>query len=310
MLRYTLKRILIGILALFVLACVTFFLVRLMPGSPFQTGSVSEQVVEAVEREYGLDRPLPEQFMTYMGNLLRGDLGVSYEDPGVKVTDIIGRTWRITASLGVPALILAILAGTFFGILRAVSKRRIVREAISAVGMVLAGIPGFAVAILLLLLFSVQLGLLPASGLLTPAHYILPVTSLAVYPTAVITRLTGNALESEMEKEYVLFARAKGLGRKRIIFTHALKNAWRPVLNYIGPASAFLLTGSFVVESIFTIPGIGREFVNSITNRDYTLIMGLTVFMGAVVIGVNLVTDLLSAWLDPAVRRAYQEEAG
>lgn len=310
MLRYTLKRILTGILALFVLACVTFFLVRLMPGSPFQTGSVSEQVVEAVEREYGLDRPLGEQFLTYMGNLLRGDLGISYEDPGVKVTEIIGRTWGITASLGVPALIVAILAGTAFGIARAVSKNRCVREVISAVGMILAGIPGFAAAILLLLVFSVQLKWFPASGLLSPAHYVLPVLSLAIYPAAVIMRLTGNALETEMEKDYVLFDRAKGLGRKRIIFTHALKNAWRPVLNYIGPASAYLLTGSFVVESIFTIPGIGREFVNSITNRDYTLIMGLTIFMGAVVIEVNLITDLLGAWLDPTVRRSYQEEAG
>ncbi len=310
MLRYTLKRILTGILALFVLACVTFLLVRFMPGSPFQTGSVSEQVVEAVEREYGLDRPLGEQFLTYMGNLLRGDLGISYEDPGVKVTEIIGRTWGITASLGVPALIVAILAGTTFGIARAVSKNRCVREVISAVGMILAGIPGFAAAILLLLVFSVQLKWFPASGLLSPAHYVLPVISLAIYPAAVIMRLTGNALETEMEKDYVLFDRAKGLGRKQIIFTHALKNAWRPVLNYIGPASAYLLTGSFVVESIFTIPGIGREFVNSITNRDYTLIMGLTIFMGAVVIAVNLITDLLGAWLDPAVRRSYQEEAG
>ena len=247
MLRYTLKRILTGILALFVLACVTFLLVRLMPGSPFQTGSVSEQVVEAVEREYGLDRPLGEQFLTYMGNLLRGDLGISYEDPGVKVTEIIGRTWGITASLGVPALIVAILAGTAFGIARAVSKNRCVREVISAVGMILAGIPGFAAAILLLLVFSVQLKWFPASGLLSPAHYVLPVISLAIYPAAVIMRLTGNALETEMEKDYVLFDRAKGLGRKQIIFTHALKNAWIPVLNYIGPASAYLLTGSFVV---------------------------------------------------------------
>ena len=309
MLRYTLKRILTGILALFVLVCVTFFLVRLMPGSPFQNGSVSEQVVEAVEREYGLDRPLGEQFLTYLGNLLRGDLGISYEDPGTKVTEIIGRTWGITASLGVPALIAAILAGTAFGIVRAVSKNRGVREVISAAGMILAGIPGFAAAILLLLIFSVQLKWFPASGLLSPAHYVLPVSSLAIYPAAVIMRLTGNALETEMEKDYVLFDRAKGLGRRQIIFTHALKNAWRPVLNYIGPASAYLLTGSFVVESIFTIPGIGREFVNSITNRDYTLIMGLTIFMGAVDIAVNLITDLLGAWLDPAVRRSYQEEA-
>ena len=172
--------------------------------------------------------------------------------------------------------------------------------------MLAAGIPNFAVAILLLLVFSVKLGWFPAAGLLTPAHYVLPVISLALYPAAVISRLTGNTLSAELGKQYVLFARAKGLGRGRIIFTHALKNAWIPVLNYVGPASAFLLTGSFVVESIFTIPGLGREFVSSITNRDYTLILGLTVFMGMVVILVNLVTDLVCAWMDPRMRRSYR----
>ena len=177
--------------------------------------------------------------------------------------------------------------------------------AVSRVGMLLAGIPNFAAAILLLLVFSVKLKWFPSAGLLSPAHYVLPVAALMLYPMAVISRLTGNALAAEMDRQYVLFARAKGLGRGRILFTHALKNAWVPVLNYVGPASAFLLTGSFVVESIFTIPGLGREFVSSVTNRDYTLILGLTVFMGTVVILVNLATDLVCAWLDPKLRRAY-----
>ena len=159
-----------------------------------------------------------------------------------------------------------------------------------------------------MLIFSVKLRLLPASGLLSPVHYILPTAALSLYPMAVISRLTGNTLRTELQKDYVLFARAKGLGRWRTIFTHALKNAYLPVLSYAGPASASLLTGSFVIESIFTIPGLGREFVSSITNRDYTLILGLTVFMGTVVIAVNLLTDLLCAWLDPRMRRAYREE--
>lgn len=308
MAAYTFKRLATGLVSLFVLATVTFFLVRLIPGSPFQNGGVSSQVVEAVEEEYGLNEPLFDQYLTYMGNLVRGDLGVSYQEPDTTVAEIIGRTWPVTVSLGLTALLVAAVLGTGLGILRAVSQRRIVRESISAVGMLLAGIPNFAVAILLLLAFSVKLGWFPSSGLFTPAHYVLPVVSLALYPTAVISRLTGNALAAEMGKQYVLFARAKGLGRGRIIFTHALKNAWIPVLNYVGPASAFLLTGSFVVESIFTIPGLGREFVSSITNRDYTLILGLTVFMGMVVILVNLVTDLVCAWMDPGMRRSYSEK--
>ena len=306
MLRYTLKRLATGLVSLFVLATVTFFLVRLIPGSPFQNGGVSDQVVEAVEEEYGLNEPLFDQYLTYMGNLIHGDLGVSYQEPDTTVAEIIGRTWPVTVSLGLAALLAAVVLGTGLGILRAVSKSRIVREGILAGGMLAAGIPNFAVAILLLLVFSVKLGWFPAAGLLTPAHYVLPVISLALYPAAVISRLTGNTLSAELGKQYVLFARAKGLGRGRIIFTHALKNAWIPVLNYVGPASAFLLTGSFVVESIFTIPGLGREFVSSITNRDYTLILGLTVFMGMVVILVNLVTDLVCAWMDPRMRRSYR----
>ena len=284
MMRYTWKRILTGIVSLFLLATVTFFLVRLIPGSPFQRGGVSEQVVEAVEEEYGLNDPLIEQYLSYMGNLLKGDLGISYQDPGTSVEEIIGRVFY------------------------AASEKRAVKKVIGSLGMLAAGIPGFAAAILLLMVFSVKLKWFPSSGLFSFSHYILPVTALSLYPTAVITRMTGHALDEEMAKDYVLFARAKGLKKSRIIFTHALKNAWFPVLNYIGPASAFLLTGSFAIESVFTIPGLGREFVMSIANRDYTLILGLTVFMGTVVILLNLLTDLLGAWLDPSVRRAYRKK--
>lgn len=308
MARYTCRRILTGILSLFVLITVTFFLVRIIPGSPFQRGGVSESVVEAIEQEYGLNEPLFTQYLSYIGGVLHGDLGISYQDPAVRVTEVIARAWPVTASVGAAALIVSLILGTGLGILSAVSGRRSVKQVISAGGMIAAGIPGFAAAILLMLVFSVKLKLLPASGLLSPVHYILPVAALSLYPAAMVSRLVSSTLETELTKDYVLFARAKGLGRRQVIFTHALKNAYLPVINYIGPASASLLTGSFVVESTFTIPGLGREFVGSITNRDYTLILGLTVFMGAVVIFVNLITDLLCAWLDPKTRRAYREE--
>ena len=308
MARYTCRRILTGILSLFVLITVTFFLVRIIPGSPFQRGGVSESVVEAIEQEYGLNEPLFTQYLSYIGGVLHGDLGISYQDPAVRVTEVIARAWPVTASVGAAALIVSLILGTGLGILSAVSGRRSVKQVISAGGMIAAGIPGFAAAILLMLVFSVKLKLLPASGLLSPVHYILPVAALSLYPAAMVSRLVSSTLETELTKDYVLFARAKGLSRRQVIFTHALKNAYLPVINYIGPVSASLLTGSFVVESIFTIPGLGREFVGSITNRDYTLILGLTVFMGAVVIFVNLITDLLCAWLDPKTRRAYREE--
>lgn len=309
MLRYTGKRIATGMLSLFVLATVTFFLIHYMPGSPFQSGAVSPQVVEALEKEYGLGEPLFIQYLSYMGGLLKGNLGISYAEPGTSAAEIIGRAWPLTASLGLAALLTAVLVGTALGILRAVSGRRAVKGIISAGEMLAAGIPGFAAAFLLLFVFSMKLKLLPVSGLLSPAHYILPTVSLALYPAAVISRLLGNALETELRKEYVVFARMKGLGAGRIVLTHALKNAYLPVLRYLGPASAYLLTGSFAAESIFNIPGLGREFVNSITNRDYTLIMALTIFMGTVVILANLLTDLLCAWLEPRTRRQLSESS-
>ena len=305
MVRYTVRRILTGIAALFMLATVTFFLVHLMPGSPFRGNTVSEQVAEAVEREYGLDQPVLTQYRVYMGNLLRGDLGISYQEPGVRVTQIIGRAWPITLSVSIPALILAVVGGTLLGVWGAMTKRQAVKTAIRAAGMLVAGIPSFAAAVILLLVFSVRLRVLPASGLLTPAHYVLPTVALALYPMAVVSRMMANALEKEMESGYVRFAQAKAMGGLQTVWYHALRHAWLPVLHYIGPAAASLLTGSFVIESIFTIPGLGREFVSSITNRDYTMILGLTVFMGTVVIVLNLVTDLLSTWLDPRLRRQF-----
>lgn len=304
MLRYTCKRLATGILALYVLVTAAFFLTRMMPGSPFQGGDATEAVTAAVEEAYGLKEPLWRQYGTYMENLLKGDLGISYKKPGVTVRQVIGRGWPATASVGFLAVVTAALFGTLLGIWQALSKRRAVRGSIFLGTLLGAGIPNFVLALLLALGFGVKLKLFPIAGLTEPAGYILPVLSLAVYPTAVITKTMCHALEDELEKEYVKMARAKGLKWRRTVVGHMLKNAWIPVLNYIGPAAAFLLTGSFAVESIFTIPGLGREFVNSIANRDYTLILGLTVFMGVVVIGVNLVTDLLCAWLNPAVRRA------
>ncbi len=306
MLEYIGKRILTGILSLFVLVTAAFFLTRMIPGSPFQAGNVSEDVLHSLEEEYGLDRPVTEQYISYMGNLLRGDLGVSYKKPGVSVADIIARAWPPTAALGGLAVAVSAIAGTTLGAWQAVSERKGVRGGIFLGTLLGTAIPNFAIALLLMLVLGVELKLLPVAGLGSWKHYILPVISLSAYPTAVITRLMHTSFRAEMRQDYVTMARAKGLKFWQAAFTHILRNAWIPVLNYIGPSAAFLMTGSFAVESIFTIPGLGREFVNSIANRDYTLILGLTVFMGVVVMGVSLATDLLCAWLDPRIRRAWR----
>ena len=308
MIRYTGKRFLISLLSVWMLITVAFFLTRQMPGSPFQTGNVSGEVLEQMEQEDGLDQPVSVQYVTYMRNLLHGDLGISYMNPGESVTEVIARALPTTLSLGILAVIVSLVAGTLLGMLQAFSQKRWVRTTILFGTIFGAGIPNFVIALLLALVFGVQWKLLPVVGLDSWTSYLLPVLSLAAYPTAVVTRLMCHACRQELQKEYVVLAKVKGLSMRRIAWTHVWKNAWIPVLNYAGPAAAFLLTGSFVVESIFTIPGLGREFVNSIANRDYTLIMGLTIFMGVVVIGVNLAVDLLCAWMDPRIRKSYLKD--
>ena len=308
MIRYTGKRFLISLLSVWMLITVAFFLTRQMPGSPFQTGNVSGEVLEQMEQEYGFDQPVSAQYVTYMRNLLHGDLGISYMNPGESVTEVIARALPTTLSLGILAVIVSLVAGTLLGMLQAFLQKRWVRTTILFGTIFGAGIPNFVIALLLALVFGVQWKLLPVVGLDSWTSYLLPVLSLAAYPTAVVTRLMCHACRQELQKEYVVLAKVKGLSMRRIAWTHVWKNAWIPVLNYAGPAAAFLLTGSFVVESIFTIPGLGREFVNSIANRDYTLIMGLTIFMGVVVIGVNLAVDLLCAWMDPRIRKSYLKD--
>lgn len=307
---YLTRRILMGAISLFVLVTVSFFLTRMMPGSPFQDGAVSGDILDAMEEEYGLHEPLAKQYQRYISNLLKGDLGISFKKPGVEVKEVIARAFPCTAALGGLSVLAATLCGTGIGIWHALSKKRLIRGALFLGTVAGSAVPNFVAALLLLLLFGVKFGWFPIAGLLTPAHYVLPVAALSLYPTSVVARMTSQTLSEEARREYVTMSKAKGLGSGRILCSHTLRHAWIPVLNYLGPASAFLLTGSFVVETIFTIPGLGREFVASITNRDYTMIMGLTVFMGTVVVAINLITDLLCGCLDPRVRKSRMTAEG
>ena len=308
MLKYSLKRIGIGLVSLFMLVTITFLLVRLMPGSPFQTANVSEQIQQKIEEEYGLDKPLMKQYGTYMNRLLHGDLGVSYKKSGVTVVAVIRQAAPDTMRIGGLAALTAYAGGTALGIWQVLSKNTRIRRGIVAGTILGTCIPNFVIALVTALLFGVHWKLLPIVGLNGWKSYILPVLTLSCYPMAVVTRIMKNSFEKELSQDYVIMARAKHLSKCRIIVRHVLKNAWIPVLNYIGPSTAFLMTGSFVVESIFAIPGLGREFVNSIVNRDYTLILGLTIFMGAIVILINLMVDLLCAWLNPKIRMEYLME--
>lgn len=303
MAKYIGQRMIVGVLSLLVLVSIAFFLTRAIPGSPFAGGNTSKTVQTSIEAEHGLDQSWMTQYRQYMVSIFRGDFGMSYHKQGVSVNEVIKRAWPVTALIGVLAVLAAMVFGTLLGICQALSSRKIVRRGIFMGTILGTAIPSFVIGILSIWIFGIKLKILPVSGLNGPKNLVLPVLSLCAYPTGVVTRLMCNAFEQELKQDYVILARAKGMKTREIAIFHVLKNAWHPVLNYIGPGAAFLITGSFVIESIFTIPGLGREFVNSIANRDYTLILGLTVFMGTVVIVVNLLVDLISAWIDPRMRR-------
>lgn len=304
---YLIKRLAVGILAMWLLVTAAFFLTRMMPGTPFDSGNVSETVLLKMEEEYGLDRPVSRQYIQYLGNLLKGDLGISYKKPGIMVSEVIKRAFPVTLSIGAPALLLAFLLGVSGGAMRAFSRHKWIRGLFGGLTAAGSSMPNFITAMLFSLVFGVIFQWFPVSGLLSPVHYVLPVLSLALYPSSVFAGLAYTSCREVMEEDYILLVKTKGL-KKRKMAAHVLKNALLSSVTYLGPAASLLLTGSFAVESIFTIPGLGREFVNSIANRDYTMIMGLTIFMGIMVWAIQIVSDLLCMALDPRIRKSVNQE--
>ena len=301
MLRYTLKRLAVGILTLAALATITFFLMKIIPGSPFggELAQLSPEVREMLYAQYNLDKSIPEQFLIYLQNAVTGDFGDSMTRKGTAVTTIIARCLPATMKLGLVAFIIAITVGVTLGIVAAFTKRKWVENLVMFVATIGISVPSFLYAMLLMIVFGVILGWLPIIGLKTPLHYIMPAFSLALYPISMITRLVRSSMKEVMKQDYIVLARSKGTPMIKVILGHALKNCVIPVVTYAGPLLAFLITGSFVIESLFSIPGIGSEFVNSVTNRDYTMIMALTILFGSFIIIVNILTDLLVAFIDP-----------
>ena len=304
MLRYTLKRLAVGILTLAALATITFFLMKIIPGSPFggELAQLSPEVREMLYAQYNLDKSIPEQFLIYLQNAVTGDFGDSMTRKGTAVTTIIARCLPATMKLGLVAFIIAITVGVTLGIVAAFTKRKWVENLVMFVATIGISVPSFLYAMLLMIVFGVILGWLPIIGLKTPLHYIMPAFSLALYPISMITRLVRSSMKEVMKQDYIVLARSKGTPMIKVILGHALKNCLIPVVTYAGPLLAFLITGSFVIESLFSIPGIGSEFVNSVTNRDYTMIMALTILFGSFIIIVNILTDLLVAFIDPRVK--------
>lgn len=302
MTKYIAKRVLFGLVTLVMLITVTFFLARLMPGNPFEIANVRQEAQDRIMAFYGLDQPVGQQYLRYLGNIVRGDFGVSYKKAGTTVNELIAAKAPYTLRLGALAYLGSMVLGIPAGIWMAATRREGVRSAMITLTTLGVSVPNYVLALVLMLVFGVFLGWFPVLGLNSPKHYVLPLVALTVYPMTQIARLVKASYQEAMRQDYVTMARAKGIGKLRVSAVHILKNALVPVITASGPMLAFLLTGSFVVENIFTIPGIGKEFVNAVSSRDYTVIMGLTAFIGILIVGFNLVSDILCTFVDPRMK--------
>lgn len=300
--RFILSRLLTGALVVLVVATLTFFLLRILPGGPFDAEKkIPPAILEAVEKKYHLDRPVHEQYLIYMGNLLRGDFGPSYKYEDRPVADIIRETLPVSATLGLIALGLAFFMGTTVGMISSLFPRS-VHDAVSViVSTSLVSVPSFVVGAALIYFFSVRWGVLPAALWGDAKHAVLPAVTLSLAPFAYISRLVRSNMLDVSGRFFVRTARAKGLGRTKIFVKHVLRNALIPVVTVLGPITAYLVTGSFVVEHIFAIPGIGRFFVFAVSNRDYSVVLGITIVYALILVIANLVVDLLYVLLDPRI---------
>lgn len=303
MAKYAIKRIFLGLLTLFIVATLTFFLMNAVPGGPFVAEkSISPAAQAALEAKYNLDKPILERYGIYMSDLLHGDMGPSLMQRGRDVSTIISTKFPVSARLALWAVAVAVCVGIPIGCLAAYHRGKWADNAIIFFATCGIAVPSFVTSTILIYSFGLKLGWLPTIGLSGPLNYIMPVTALAFYPTAYIARLMRSSLLDVMGQDYMRTAKAKGVSNFKTLFKHALRNAILPVVTYVGPMLAQLLTGSFVVEKIFTIPGLGKEFVSAITNRDYTMIMGTTIFLAFLVITANVVVDIVYKFIDPRIK--------
>lgn len=304
MARHTLFRFLGLLPTLFMLITVAFFLMRIAPGGPFDTERILPPDIEAnMEAKYNLDEPLLSQYFRYLGQIAVFDFGPSVQYRDYTVNELLGRGIPVSLTIGLSAILLAFLLGTTLGITAALRQNSPVDYSLMGVAMLGISIPNFVVAPILILLLAVYAGKLPADGWdWTIASMILPVVTLALPATAYIARLTRGSMIEVMHSNFIRSARAKGLPERTVIRRHALRPALLPVISYLGPATAAMISGSVVIERIFSIPGLGSYFVQGALNRDYTLVMGVVIFYGVLILVLNFIVDLIYAWLNPKVR--------
>ena len=301
-LMYILKRVLLAILTVWVVITVTFFVMRAVPGGPFMgEKAITEAAKAALEAKYGMDKPLPVQYFTYLKDIVtRFDFGPSLKLRGRDVMDVIVDGMKVSAKLGVMAASIALVAGVVLGAVAALRRNKWIDKVIMVFTTACISMPSFIMGTLLLLTFTLKWQLFPANGE-TAAGLVLPVITLSLSPMANITRLTRSSMLDVLGQDYIRTARAKGVSSAKIIFGHAMKNSLIPVITYVGPMLAYIVTGSLVVEQIFAVPGIGRYFVSSITGRDYPLIMGTTIVLASLIVIMNLLSDIMYKVVDPRI---------
>ena len=301
-LMYIVKRILLAIVTIWVVITVTFFVMHAVPGGPFiGEKAVSESVMAAMEAKYGLDKPLGVQYLTYLGDIVtKLDFGPSLKQKGRSVNDIIFDGMKTSAKLGLIAAVIALMCGIVLGSVAALRRNKIIDRVIMIITTAFVSMPSFIMGSLLLIAFAINLKWFPANGA-SKNGLVLPILTLSLYPMAYITRLTRSSMLEVLGQDYIRTAKAKGVSGWKIIFGHALKNSLIPVITYFGPMLAGIVTGSLVVEQIFAVPGIGRAFVNSITGRDYPLIMGTTIVLATLIVIMNLVGDIMYKVVDPRI---------
>ena len=303
MLRFFASRLLQSLLALLIIITATFFMLRFVPGGPFTAEkAVTPEILRNLEAHYGLDQPLWKQYLDYLGSLARGDFGPSFKYPNRTVNEILGDKLPVSIELGFLSLVVALLMGLPLGILAAVRRNTWIDYLSSSFGMMGISIPTFVVGPLLVLAFAIHAGWFNASGWYSPMDRVLPCLVLGIAYAAPIARLTRGGMLEILNQDFIRTARAKGATELRVVFKHSLRGGLLPVVSFLGPAIAGILTGSFVIETIFQIPGLGREFVNSAFNRDYTLVLGTVILYAGLIMGLNLAADLTQAWMNPKVR--------
>ena len=301
--KYILKRAIMSLITAFLVATLTFFVMNMVPGGPFLSEkAVTPQAQAAMEAKYGLDKPLFQQYTTYMTGILKGDFGLSIKKRGRTVSQIIGTKFPVSAKVGGLALILAVCTGIPLGAVAAFNRGKFIDNLLMVLSTAGIAIPSFLSSTILIYIFTTKLKWLPSLGLKDAQSYIMPVVALALYPTFYMARLMRSSMLDVMGQDYMRTAKAKGVTTFKAIFKHALRNAILPVITYLGPLLAALMTGSFIIEKIFNIPGLGSEFVSSITSRDYPMIMGTTIFLAVFIIIMNLFVDIAYAIVDPRIK--------